>query len=187
MCGNSILLEKGFLFPSNIYYLHKIFYALSFSLIKGDIEQYNDSINKYNIAYGSFGVILALIRSGNNFKVGMKDYLGGWFELIIPYLEKKSANLKSNLGLFNGFSGIITVLYELGYEKNALLMLENILKNFTEDKVNTAEDVSIYSGLSGIGLLYLSFYEILGDDTLLQSLKVIYNKIISIYLNNRDM
>ncbi|MEN2468203.1 lanthionine synthetase LanC family protein [Ornithinibacillus sp. FSL M8-0202] len=159
----------------------------SFSLIKGDIAQFNESINKYNVAYGAFGTILSLIRSGGkNFSVGIKASLEEWFKLIIPYLEKESENLKNNIGLYDGFSGIITVLYELGYENSALSILRNLQKNFTKEEVNTKEDISIYSGLSGIGLLYLSFYEILGDDNLLQSLKLIYDRVITIYQENYD-
>ncbi|MEL3958193.1 class III lanthionine synthetase LanKC [Caldifermentibacillus hisashii] len=156
----------------------------SFSLIKGNIEQYIDPINKYNIGHGSFGVILSLIRSDNDNINFLKYHFSDWFELIIPFIEKSSKNMKNNIGLFNGFSGIITVLYELGYEKSALLVLKNLLKNFTEDKINTTDDISIYSGLSGIGLLYLSFYKILNDETLFENIKLIYNRIIFIYRNN---
>ncbi|MDX8344167.1 class III lanthionine synthetase LanKC [Rossellomorea sp. YZS02] len=159
----------------------------SISLIKGNIEQYNNSINKYNIAYGSFGVILSLIRSGENFNEAIKLHLSDWFDLIIPYIEKESEDPEINPGLFHGFSGIITVLYELGYKESALLVLENILTNFNEDKIDAMDDISILSGLSGIGLLYLSFYKILDDNnTLLKSIRLIYNKIISIYSNNKE-
>jgi hypothetical protein len=91
----------------------------------------------------------------------------------------------------NGISGVVTVLYELGYEKSALLVLNNLIDyitedkiDITEDKIDNTEDISLYSGLSRIGLLYLSFYKILEDNTLLERVKLIYNRIISIYRNN---
>lgn len=156
----------------------------SFSLIKGNIKQYNDLINKYNISYGSFGVILSLIRSNGNAGDSVKNHLSGWLNLVIPYIEKESQQLGNNIGLFNGLSGMITVIYELGYEKSAKLILKNLLYNFTEEKINSTDDISIYSGLSGIGLLYLSFYNIMGGNTLLENVKIIYNRIISIYKDN---
>ena len=156
----------------------------SFSLIKGNIKQYADSVNKYNIAYGSFGVILSLIRSDDGIREFINVEYKGWFDLVIPFIEKESKNLKNNFGLFNGFSGIVTVLYELGYESSALLVLENILENFTEDEINITDDISIYSGLSGIGLLYLSFYNIYSDENLLKNIDFKRNRIISIYNTN---
>ncbi|SDC38893.1 Lanthionine synthetase C-like protein [Terribacillus halophilus] len=158
----------------------------SFSLIKGNIEQYIDPINKYNISYGSFGVVLALIRSNANYVDVIKNHLSDWFDLIVPYIKKMSKNPEIKMGLFNGYSGIISVLYELGYEKNALLILRNLVENFTEEKINNTDNISLYSGLSGIGLLYLSFNNILGDETLLKNMRIIYDRIISIYKYNID-
>lgn len=39
-------------------------------------------------------------------------------------------------------------------------MFENILNNFDEEKIKKSKDISIFSGLSGVGLFFLSFYKI---------------------------
>jgi serine/threonine protein kinase len=159
----------------------------SISLIKGNIDKYRESTSNHNIAHGSFGVILSLIRSGDkDYIEGLKFHIGEWLKLILPFIEKESRNHSVNQGLLNGYSGIVTVLYELGYEKSAQLVLENLVENLTEDKINSMDDISVHSGLSGIGLLYLSFYNIFKDPKILKTIKSIYNRIILIYRNTEE-
>jgi serine/threonine protein kinase len=126
------------------------------SLVHGDIYQYIDDLGYYNIANGAFGVILALIRADSNLKYMFIDKNAQWLFTTVAYLEKLVLNKNTSIGLFDGISGVVTVLYELGLKREALYILKNI-------KFGGIDDISIYSGLSGIGLLFLSFYANLND------------------------
>ncbi|AQS54405.1 hypothetical protein BW727_200002 (plasmid) [Jeotgalibaca dankookensis] len=153
----------------------------SVSLIKGNIEQYNTFLDRYNIAYGSFGTLLSLIRSDDGLYSSVRSQLDMWVKTTIPYLKEISKSKDIDFGLFTGLSGIVTTIYELGYEETAFTIFENILTTLTKDKIYKYIDLSFYSGLSGVGLFLLSFYNISGKETILQTASIIYDKLYSMY------
>lgn len=112
-------------------------------LIHGDIRQYETPGGKYNVLTGGTGAALALSRSGY---VDKKVYT--WIE---HYLINESHSV-SQQGLFTGKVGIASTLYELGYKEEALSLFNRYFENLD------LNDVSLRSGLAGIGLAYISLY-----------------------------
>ena len=90
------------------------------SLVHGDIYQYIDDFGYYNIANGSFGVILALIRADSSLKYMFIDKNSKWLFTTVAYIEKLVLNEDTSIGLFDGISGVVTALYELGLKEEAL-------------------------------------------------------------------
>lgn len=60
------------------------------SLVHGDIYQYIDDFGYYNIANGSFGVILALIRADSSLKYMFIDKNSKWLFTTVAYIDRKS-------------------------------------------------------------------------------------------------
>jgi serine/threonine protein kinase len=114
-------------------------------LLPGDIRQYEMESGILNVLTGGFGTAMALHRTG-----GINQKIKDWIEkqdiIELNHLEA---------GLFTGKIGIATVLWELGYLEKAKTLFNTVID------FNNMEDVSIVSGLSGIGLAYLGFsYEV---------------------------
>lgn len=171
---------------STDYYIEKLTNGLlanidnrTLSLVQGDIYQYIDDFGYYNIANGSFGVILALIRADQNLKYRFIDENSQWLFTTVAYIEKLVMNDNTSIGLFDGISGVVTALYELGLKKEALYILKNI-------KFDSIDDISIYSGLSGLGLLFLSFYSNLNDTYFLKKAVKIADIINEIFNKNKS-
>lgn len=146
-------------------------------LIRGDISQYHSEIDKYNIAFGCSGAILSLIRSDEQLIENLNDLL---------LKKSNSLNLKLNefiddddtdIGLYTGITGIITTIYEMGYKATAV----KFLKRIKIEKLLKSDDISLFSGLSGVGLMYLSFYSITKDEYFLKNCELIYQKLIDKY------
>ncbi|KZU84946.1 class III lanthionine synthetase LanKC [Lactiplantibacillus plantarum] len=110
-------------------------------LIPGDIRQTETKGGLFNVLTGGYGGVLALLRTG-----AVPSYVIEWVECNSS-VEKLN---KIPVGLFSGIAGIAGVLYSLGYKEKARRLL---------DKINIAniKDISLYSGLSGIGLSFLLF------------------------------
>ena len=108
-------------------------------LINGDIRQYEMDCGMLNLQNGGFGAILALLRLN-----ALTDNLTQWIEGQIPDL----LNNNYNNGFLTGRSGIACVLYECGYKKEAIQLIDLIIDSY--DKTST--DISLRSGLSGIGI-----------------------------------
>lgn len=148
-------------------------------LTKGDIAQYIDTLGYYNIANGSFGVILSLIRSNVLLKEEIKEENSEWLKLTISYIKNiiYGTNLESDnnypLGLFDGLAGIITTIYELGFKREAIELTKQL------NIKNNINDISIYSGLSGLGLFYLAFYYNTKDKYYLDKVNKIARNIIN--------
>lgn len=114
-------------------------------LLPGDIKQYEMESGMVNVLTGGFGTAMALHRTG-----GINQTVNDW-------IEKQNINKLTKLeaGLFTGKMGIATVLWELGYHEKTKILFDSFI-DFKQ-----IEDVSLVSGLSGIGLAYLGFsYEI---------------------------
>jgi len=112
-------------------------------LIHGDIRQYELPNGKFNFLHGGIGAALALSRSGF-----VDERVFQWIETsLLDNMYSISKN-----GLFTGKSGIATTLYELGYREEALNLFDNYMNNYD------LKDVSLRSGMSGVGLAYISLY-----------------------------
>lgn len=111
-------------------------------LIPGDIRQYEMTTGKVNILTGGFGIAMSLYRTGN-----VDKSINSWIEnqSIDELLEIEN-------GLFTGKAGISSVLWELGYRKESKRILDSI------QDYESMNDISLASGLSGIGLSFLGFY-----------------------------
>ncbi|MES5397972.1 class III lanthionine synthetase LanKC [Bacillus amyloliquefaciens] len=137
------------------------------SLIHGDVRQFVMPSGKLNVLTGGTGAALALYRSGN-----VSKEVWGWIENVL--LEKLNV-LNDDVGLFTGRAGIAATLYELGYIEQAMDLFNNL-------SYEDMKDISLRSGLSGIGLSLISLYmEENNDDFLVTSEKIadqIENRII---------
>lgn len=130
--------------------VHNIDYNTD-ELIHGDVNQFDDKLSKYTINYGAMGVIMTLFRVAPNELD--KDKLSTWVRRITKnILSILNNDPDYNIGLFNGLSGIALSLYELGHKKIAEKLFSYC--NTTKRQL----DISIYSGLAGIGLGNLSLY-----------------------------
>lgn len=107
--------------------------------INGDIRQYEMDCGMLNLQNGGFGAILALLRLNN-----LNDNSIQWIESQIADL----LNSNYNNGFLTGRSGIACTLYECGYKKEAIQLMDLIIDSY--DKTST--DISLRSGLSGIGI-----------------------------------
>ena len=111
-------------------------------LLHGDIRQYEIKGGKYNVLTGGFGIALALARTGE-------------LPLIAKQWVEKYSNRRYmrslDMGLFTGRTGVATVLYELGYKKEA----HEIISTIDIESVEM-NNISIMSGLAGIGLAFVS-------------------------------
>ncbi|MBM9448525.1 hypothetical protein BUY18_11165 [Staphylococcus cohnii] len=112
-------------------------------LFSGDIRQYEQDSGKYNLLSGSSGVVWAYFKRNNVITKEMKK----WIE---EYLLKDMWDMSED-GLFSGKVGIVVLLYELGYITEALDLLDTI-------NIKESRDISLRSGLSGVGIAMLSLY-----------------------------
>ncbi|EME8145400.1 class III lanthionine synthetase LanKC [Enterococcus faecium] len=137
-------------------------------LINGDIRQFEYQDGLLNIMFGGYGVFMSMIRTGSTPE--------SFQEWIKKYGNKKILNRIKSKGLLTGISGICGVLYEVGEKKIALELVKKI-------DINTINDISLSSGLSGIGLIYLSFSLLEHNSQMFTKATEIANKIIRIFLN----
>lgn len=141
-------------------------------LIPGDIRQYEYSGGLYNVLTGGFGVIMSLIRTGE-IPITVKEW-------AIKYSEDKYLS-EVDCGLFSGKAGIACVLFEIGETQRSMRIIDSI--NISEDET----DITLMTGLSGIGLAYLSFYIALHDASFLEKATNIANRIKKIFDSDIDI
>ena len=110
-------------------------------LLSGDIRQYESLGGLINILTGGFGVIMSLIRTGD-----VPEVARSW---ALKHSEEEYINQLDN-GLFSGKAGVAGVLYELGMVERAKEIYDSI-----DFEINN-EDISIRTGLAGIGLAFIS-------------------------------
>ncbi|MDF2013893.1 class III lanthionine synthetase LanKC [Priestia megaterium] len=110
-------------------------------LLPGDIRQFETSNGLLNILTGGFGVIMALSRTGD-----LPDKAKEWAREFgqKEYIEQLDD------GLFSGKAGIAGVLYEIGMKTEAKDIYDSIQSHLV------SEDISLSTGLAGIGLAFLS-------------------------------
>lgn len=120
-------------------------------LAAGDIRQYETEDGLFNISTGGFGIILALSRTGEVSEATMN-----WAQKYSDETYLKSLDY----GLFSGKTGIAGVLYELGMIERAKEIYEEIPLKFD------TEDISISTGLAGVGMGLLGISTINGFEHL---------------------
>lgn len=161
-------LEEQFIYQEVIKSLHANMNIQKKSLIYGDIKQYIYKQGELSIAYGAAGILLLLKRLDKlNFDTDL------WFNnLNIEIFD-------SNYGLFSGGTGFANMLIELGYKNYA----NNIYKRLLENKngILGTNNISLESGLSGIGLATLDQYVSTKNKEYLKYSEEIYKKIINIF------
>ncbi|MGA3512735.1 class III lanthionine synthetase LanKC [Lactiplantibacillus plantarum] len=125
------------------------------SFIPGDIRQFTDSMGAMSVAYGGFGSVMALKRTGE-LPLEARTWATHSARKILklPYSSLPK-------GLFNGLAGISEVLFEIGEFDLALEIFKECAIDFNSD------DLSVFSGASGVGLIALSLYEETGNVDLL--------------------
>lgn len=133
----------------------------SAGLIKGDPKQYLTGLSPYAIEYGGFGGAMALLRYDDTDKL-MMNKIQTWASQVIPQVKKLAERKDADFGLFTGIAGICSVLYDLGLHNDAISLIKGIPIDVND------RDTSIFSGLSGIGLVLLSFYTLTNDESLLE-------------------
>lgn len=109
-------------------------------LINGDIRQFEMQGGFSNVLTGSYGAILSLMRTGE-IPMDVRE----WIENYIQTNEIKQLGS----GLFTGKAGIAGVMIELGYKDIGLELLDTI-------HIEETNDISLISGLAGIGLAFLA-------------------------------
>lgn len=118
-------------------------YANAPGLIRGDIRQYELKNGRDCVLSGGFGAVLALYRTG-----GLDKQSQQWVDQFVkesPFIEDS--------GLFTGLAGIASVLYEIGYEKQAISMFDEVIQKKKDS------DVSLRSGKAGIALALAYLYK----------------------------
>lgn len=130
-------------------------------LIPGDIRQFEVKDGYLNILNGSFGTLFTFNRLGKDV-----SFLKDW-------LNKQSLNdiLSMNEGLFIGKTGIATALFENSNYKEATQILDSL------NEYKYSNDVTLSSGLAGIGLAYIGFSYTSGFEHYLENAINIANRI----------
>ena len=137
-------------------------------LIHGDIRQYEMDSGKWNVLTGGFGAIMAVKRAGE------------WDSKFDKWINSLDYSTLINLenGLYTGKIGIANILIEVGYIEKAKKLIETI------DIEDNIQDISIASGLSGIGLGFLSIYYEFEDNMYLEKCKKIGELLEENFLQN---
>lgn len=150
------------------------------NLIFGDIRQYSSDLGKYNVANGGYGALLSLKRSGYN--IQENPDVKAWINKNLSYILNMDYSNK-NFGLFSGTLGIAGTLYELGYTTEA----HKLFLKSTNAVVEDISDISIYSGLAGIGLAQIYAYQTFGDVKLLDQATDISHKLLKKFENETNL
>ncbi len=140
--------------------------------IKGDSRNIQSKISNYAIDNGGFGGIMALLRTGS-IRGNGAEQMKKWLSYAVPQIRELSHDKTTNVGLFTGIAGICSILADLGQNSLALKLIKSIPIDLE------SKDFSVYSGLSGIGLVQLAFYEITKEEQLLSNAKLIVEIILT--------
>ncbi|SEH02355.1 Lanthionine synthetase C-like protein [Nonomuraea solani] len=124
-------------------------------LFPGDINQFLEPSGGLSLAYGAAGVLWALQQ------IGSGSYSSGE-QWLLKQTQQGQKDLPS--GFYNGAHGIAYTLWELDHREAALDLLTTLTDRFDSDE----PDNSLYSGLAGIGLSWLHFARLCGNDSFLR-------------------
>ncbi|MGM0867379.1 MAG: class III lanthionine synthetase LanKC [Bacillota bacterium] len=112
-------------------------------LINGDIRQFEMNGGKVNFLTGGSGAAFTLSKKNT-----CTEEVDKWIQ---SFLLDNFPPIKDN-GLFTGKTGILALLYDKGYKEVVFNELKIIRDNINET------DISLRSGISGIGLFVISLY-----------------------------
>lgn len=112
-------------------------------LIYGDIRQFELADGKFNFLTGGTGAVYAMAQAGLDWSEGEK-----WINTIL--VEALPDMTKA--GLLTGKAGVLSVLYSNGFSDLVESEIDDMLINLNE------KDLTLRSGLSGIGLFMLNLY-----------------------------
>jgi len=140
------------------------------ALVNGDIRQFETDCGLYNIQNGGFGAVLTLMRTKN-----LNNAAKSWIE---KHVDSIIANEYNN-GYLTGKSGIACVLYEAGYKKEGLMIMQSVINTYDHNDT----DISLRSGLSGIGLALAAFYKETGNAKFLIEAEKICKQVIEQFIN----
>lgn len=112
--------------------------------IYGDIRQFELDFGKYNYLTGGVGAAIALSKNNSN-----NHLVEDWIENYLV-IEMKNT---TELGLFNGKTSTLSLLYDFGYKQ---MVFETIKEIY--EKSLSSKDYSLRTGTSGIGLFLISLY-----------------------------
>ncbi|WP_244996305.1 class III lanthionine synthetase LanKC [Paenibacillus woosongensis] len=143
-------------------------------LIHGDIRQFEIAGGATNVLTGGTGAALALFRTGN-----VDKQVIHWIEQQFIHNIHSEQLESQGQGLFTGKAGIAATLYELGYKDKALELFRNLTGN--------NDDISLRSGLAGIGLALISLYFEENNDQYLKQAESIASHIIHFLGGNRSL
>lgn len=111
--------------------------------INGDIRQFEMNGGKYNFLTGGSGAAYVLTKN----KVSSVE-VNQWIQdFLLKHLNQMDGN-----GLITGKTGVLALLYETGYQDVVLQELKMMRRNMNET------NISLRSGLSGIGLFVVSLF-----------------------------
>ncbi|NDI35799.1 class III lanthionine synthetase LanKC [Chengkuizengella sediminis] len=122
-------------------------------LLPGDTRQFESSSGLLNVLTGGFGVVMALVRTGTLPKKAR--------EWAVRFSDLKYINQLDD-GLFSGKAGIAGVLHEIGMRDESKAIYDSIQIQLE------SEDISLRTGLAGIGLSLLSASTLSGFETLFE-------------------
>lgn len=146
----------------------------SVSLLHGDIKQFEYSFGDISVAYGAAGAVLVLDR------LGEKLDLENWYEKLDARINLDEKPMRvEDYGLYSGLSGVATTLRELNNEYLSKKIFENIIKNI--DVIIKTKNISLESGISGIGLALLDYYVYNKDKIVLLSIQKICDKLNNVF------
>ncbi|MEK4360177.1 class III lanthionine synthetase LanKC [Paenibacillus sp. FSL M7-1455] len=111
--------------------------------INGDIRQFEMSGGGFNFLTGGSGAAFTLTKNNS----GISE-VNEWIQ---NYLLDQFTRMDDN-GLLTGKTGIMALLYENGYKEIVFNEMTTLMGNINET------NVSLRSGLSGIGLFVISLY-----------------------------
>lgn len=112
-------------------------------LINGDIRQFEMSAGKFNFLTGGSGAAFTLTKNNTS-----TSEVNEWIQ---NYLLDNLPRIEDN-GLFTGKTGVLALLYDKGYKEIVINELKMLRENMNET------NISLRSGLSGIGLFVISLY-----------------------------
>ncbi|MCI1923195.1 MAG: protein kinase/lanthionine synthetase C family protein [Lentilactobacillus buchneri] len=147
------------------------------SLIKGDIKQFLEPFGVFSVSNGAFGAILALLNSGR-LTGDLLNKVEEWIANNKKKIEKLVKQEPLQEGLYTGYTGIAMILAKMGKEQLA----ENIMLQVNDLDTN---DISINSGLAGIGLSTLSYFCLTDNKRYLSLSEKIADHILQIFNNSK--
>ena len=144
-------------------------------LIFGDIRQYEMPTGMFSFQNGGFGTIYALHKLDS-----LPKEIDSWIKRSLDILK----TTKNNNGLLTGLSGIATVLYDCDYKDSSIHMMDMIIDSYIE---KNDDDLSLRSGLSGIGLAFIYLYSNTNNYKYKKFAEQLAKKVISDITNNKNI